>query len=257
MTTAATTGWKRGRWLWAFPLGVALHAGLVFWLGDRPRPAAATRVEATRIFLAVDDATAEKIAARSAVSDPMLFALPNGRGFSGQAWLRFVPENLAAPGWSEPPSWLALRTGDLGATFAEFVATNQPALPAADPRPSAGALDIFLPTETVSPQSTVRVEGALARRPLVTPLPLPAPAHPDALPGTVVQVAVNAEGQTESAILLAECGVKTIDQRALELARGARFQPVADTPALMWGKMFFAWRTVPPVTTNAVSGRVE
>lgn len=256
MNATASTHWKWGRWLWAFPLGVALHAGLVFWLGDRPRPKAPPKAPGTRILLAVDDEVAKKIAARSGASDPILFAMPNGRGFSGEAWLRFAPDNLAAPGWSEPPSWLALRTGDLGRTFAEFVATNQPALPPTDRRPSSGVLDIYLPAETAGTQSTVRIEGALARRPLVTPLPLPAPAHPDALPGTVVQLAVNAEGHTESAMLLTECGVKTIDQQALELARNARFKPVP-APGLTWGKMYFDWRTVPPVTTNAINGRVE
>ena len=257
MNPDASAKGKGSRWLWAFPLGVALHAGLVFWFGERPRPASSPRTELTRLLLATDGDSAKKIAARPASSDPTLFALPSARGFSGQAWLQFTPENLTAANWSEPPAWLALRIEDLGATFAEFVATNQPALPLDDKRAPAVALEIFLPNEIVATQSTVRVEGALARRPLAAPLPLSAPEHPDALPGTVVALAVNAEGQTESAILLVECGVKAIDQRALELARTARFQPAEDTTTLTWGKMFFEWRTVSPVTTNGVSARVE
>lgn len=247
--------WKGRVWLWAFPLGVALHAGLIFWLGARPRPPAPPDPVSTRLLLAADAGSARQIAAWPGQSDPTLFALPNGHGFSGQAWWQFVPENLAAANWSEPPSWLALRTGDLGSTFAEFIATNRPALPLADTPPPA-ALEIFLPNDTVATASTVRIEGALARRPLAVLLVLPVPAHPDVLPGTVVQLAVNAGGQTESAMLLAECGVKAIDQRALELARAAQFQPAADASTLTWGKMIFDWRTVPPVTTNGVSARV-
>jgi hypothetical protein len=71
-----------------------------------------------------------------------------------------------------------------------------------------------------------------------------------------VQVLVNGTGEVVSAVLLlsdnpGEVHDADADQRALELARAARFAPA---PGLTIGKLIFDWCTVAPVATNAPDG---
>jgi hypothetical protein len=70
-----------------------------------------------------------------------------------------------------------------------------------------------------------------------------------------VQLLVNEAGDVVSAVLLppdsgyaATDQYDQADQRALELARAARFAPA---PRLTMGRMIFNWHTVPPPATNA------
>ena len=70
-----------------------------------------------------------------------------------------------------------------------------------------------------------------------------------------VQVLVDAAGNVVSAVLLppdsgftAADQYDKADQRALELARAARFAPAS---RLTVGRMIFNWHTVPPPATNA------
>jgi TonB family protein len=80
---------------------------------------------------------------------------------------------------------------------------------------------------------------------------LPSPAYNDVIAPTVVQVLVDAAGHIVSTVMLAGSGVDSADQRALDLARAARFFP-ASGPAL--GRIIFNWHTVPaPVSAPAVS----
>jgi hypothetical protein len=69
-----------------------------------------------------------------------------------------------------------------------------------------------------------------------------------------VQLLVNESGNVVSAVLLAPDSGFTAadqydqaDQRALELARTARFAP---SSRLTVGRMIFNWHTVPVTTTN-------
>jgi len=59
-----------------------------------------------------------------------------------------------------------------------------------------------------------------------------------------VQVLVNAAGEVVSAVLLSPSGYDVADQRALTLARAARFAPAA---GLTVGQLIFNWRIVAPL----------
>jgi hypothetical protein len=55
-----------------------------------------------------------------------------------------------------------------------------------------------------------------------------------------------------SATLLTRSGNPAADQKALDLARAARFKPVGsepEAPALTWGQLVFQWQVV-PLNTN-------
>ena len=74
-----------------------------------------------------------------------------------------------------------------------------------------------------------------------------------------VQVLVDAAGDVVSAVLFppenrgAPVQSDLANQRALELARAARFAP---SSRLTVGQMIFNWRTVPPPATNAPATRL-
>ena len=109
----------------------------------------------------------------------------------------------------------------------------------------------------VDPAEEAGVEGELAERPLITPLALPGCTNTEILSPTVVQVAVDRDGNTVLANLLSTSGLKSADRQALELARAARYQSIRGTgteqlpvASLSWGKLTFSWHTMPPPMTE-------
>ena len=262
---APPTGrWHWRRWVWIGAAGLLLHAAAVFWLGERDTPARPISAPRPFMRMAVDLSSARAVARAPMLADPTLFALPSWNGFSGGAWLKLDPAAPPPWGWTESPQWLPLDTNELGAFFVRFLATNKHGGAVMEEmlKPRSTTADILLLNDTPTTQSVVYFEGPLAQRPLATPLRAPSPAYPDVLTNSVVQVRVNQDGQVESAILLAGCGVKSVDARAVALARSARFRPLwagrrtsvqdASSPAT-WGKLIFQWYTVLPPATNATA----
>ena len=103
--------------------------------------------------------------------------------------------------------------------------------------------------------STLRMEGDLTRRRLLTPMELPVWPLADVIAPSQVQVLVNEAGNVVSAVLLPSDNSRealshnsTADQRALEFARAAQFAPA---PHLTIGRMIFTGLTVPPPATNS------
>ena len=155
---------------------------------------------------------------------------------------------------------LHLAVGQLGTVFNRFIETNDfnSLHVPANPMPTL-ALPSLPPLATSAEQSTLRLEGDLAQRRLVTPLPLRSCTNLDILSNSVVRIAVDAEGRPLLPMLLSRSGSSEADQYALERARAARFEPVRRNPAetvrnptadLSWGRMVFRWHTVPPPPTN-------
>jgi hypothetical protein len=103
--------------------------------------------------------------------------------------------------------------------------------------------------------STLRIEGELAQRPWINPVGLTNLPYADVIVPSRVQVLVDALGDVVSAVLLppddsevAASHYDAADQRALELARAARFAP---SSRLAIGRLIFNWRTVAPPATNS------
>jgi hypothetical protein len=113
-----------------------------------------------------------------------------------------------------------------------------------------------LPIEPALAQnSTLRVEGELAQRQLPSQINLTNWPYANVIAPSKVQVLVDAAGNVVSTVLLppdsgftAADQYEKADQRALELARAARFAPSSH---LTVGRMIFNWHTVPPPATNA------
>jgi TonB family protein len=249
--------WASRRWLLAVALMLAVQVGFVFWLGERHRPPPRPPATAPPLRLATE-AGAELLA----LHDPTLFALPHRQGFAGSLWLTVPPRELPAFEWNEDPLLLNQSVDQLGIAFRDFAATNrlETVPPEARPEPEL-TLPATVTVASVSTPSRLRLEGGLEHRRLRTPLELPSWPHSDLLTNSIVQLVLDADGRPESFTLLSSSGLKAADEKALELARTARFVPLrnhspsssgtAPTPA-GWGRMVFEWQTASqPQATNA------
>ena len=250
-------GWPLSRWLLLIVLILAVHLTLIFIFGTRKpvQPQLVTNVPQ----LALVEETGEWLD----LNDPTLFALPNREGFAGPAWIEPPPLHVHMPDWTEKPRLLELSNNTaastLGAAFTGFMRTNQ----------FAGfQFQLKLPPRFTVPivplepafalMSSMRVEGDLATRPLLTSTNLPSWPYTNVIAPSKVQVLVNAAGSVISAVLLPpvnlnldEIHYPDADRRALELARAARFAPA---PGLTVGQLVFNWRTVAPAASNAPAG---
>ena len=251
--------WPWRRWLYTISVVFLAQLVLLLAFAERPRNIRRAPQFRTAINLAVDSWSEEQLAGLPTLTDPTLFALPNLHGFSGAAWLRFAPLEHHFTDWSESPRWLELETAGLGKRFLAFVKTNitTTMLIADKPLPFLPNPPSVLTNGALALHSAIRFEGALAHRPLLQSPPLPSWPHSDILTNTVVQLLVDANGETQLHTLLTSCGAPDADLTALKLATNVRFQPLRQSSGsapiaseLAWGKMIIQWHTIPLVSTN-------
>jgi TonB family protein len=177
------------------------------------------------------------------LGDPAELALASPLGFSGPVWLRLPKPSPQVQEWSEPPRWLTQDISGLGASFASVPGLAAWPSPPVAERPAPAYAGLPWQTNSSFTNSHLRVE-ALAGRPLLSEFSLPKWPFGDVLAPSTVQVLVSTQGTVMSATLLAGSGLAAADQRALELARSARFAP-APTAGLAWGRLVFEWHTQP------------
>jgi hypothetical protein len=242
--------WTRSRWLTLVMLIFAAHVGLVFAFGARkpivPRPA----TNVPRLALAGD--TGEWLA----LHDPTLFAVPHPSDFTSALRVKTSASQPPSFRWTETNGALSLSGADLGAAFGEFMRTNRFAGLELQLKPVLTLSAPTLPIDPVLPQtSTLQRADGLAQRQLLSPMDLPSWPYADVIAPSHVQVLVNAAGEVVSTALLPPDNVleaasryDVADQRALDLARTARFSPA---PRLTLGRLIFHWHTVPLTLTNA------
>jgi hypothetical protein len=241
--------WPPSRWLFLIVLVLAAHLALVFFFGARKPITPRSATGAPNLELSAD--SSEWLL----LNNPTLFALPNIEGFAGPAWLEPAHVQFHPLEWTESPRWWPLSAGDLGNVFSRFMQTNRFAGFKFDLKPSARFTVPLVPLEPkFASASTLRIEGDIAGRPLLTSMKLPSWPCADLIAPSTVQVLVNAAGYVISAVVLpphnsGEVRDVDADRRALELARTARF---ATGPDLTLGKLIFNWRTVPPPATNTL-----
>jgi hypothetical protein len=246
--------WSRKR-LWTVVAFVfAVQAALVFRWRDRPPVPVTEAVPGPLIHLI--NARPEDL---PGVEDPTLFVLPHEQSFSGAFWMKVPSREIRVENPPEPLAWLPVSGQPFGMEFARFVQTNsttsfqtivqiEPALVMPDVPP---AIPISMP-------STLRIEGDLARRRLLSRVELPPQENRDLLTNSLVRLAVDARGNTLSALPFQPgCGSTNADQLALQIARTARFESIEPAgpdrlkqpkPNVTFGTMIFEWQTVPPAS---------
>lgn len=245
--------WPRTRWWFAITVVLVLQVGLVFWLSDRSPIAPRSAANSTAVYL-VEGFPAKWLT----LPDPLLFSPASPHGFSGPLWLKTPKREYHLSDWTAPPSLLTLQVQNLGNAFSKFVQTNTaPTFAIADnPTPHVASPELFLPDAPVATQSTLRIEGELTKRAMVTPVALPSRPHTNILANSVVQVVVDLDGNTVSANLFSPSGSEDSDKYALDVARMLRYQSIRGNgpgqlpvATLNCGKLVFEWHTAPlPVT---------
>jgi hypothetical protein len=243
-------GWPLSRWLILIGLVFAVHVGLLYMFGAR-KPIVAR---------AVADAPALKLADSSdeflALNDPTLFALPHRGDFVTAIGSQVPATTRPSFRWTEAPRWLPVSAGQLMTVFSRFMETNPVTGLRLQLKPPVRLSTPSQPIEPALAQaSTMRMEGELTQRRLLTPMTLPSWPYANVIAPSKVQLLVNEAGSVIAAnILPSDNNLEALnrydeaDKRALELARAARFTPA---PRLTIGRMIFTWHTVPLPATNS------
>jgi hypothetical protein len=256
-TTTETQTWSRQRWWTAIALVLALQTFLVFLLENRS-PAVPPKSVAAPVIRLQESLSLEPLA----VSDPALFVLPHREGFSGEAWLNRIPSFPYQPAdWNPPLSWLALSADTLGANFKEFIAANaSPPFQTLATIEPARSIPNFFPMDSTPAQSTLRIGAGLTKLRMLSTPKLQEWPNAELLTNSIVQLLVDAQGCTISAVLLHKSGSIDADDSAMEIAKAAQFEPVKsvgsiptanDAKALTLVTLTFEWQTLPVAVTNA------
>lgn len=253
---AERRAWSGRRWGITAVLVLGAQLGLLWWLEDRTPPHRISSAPAPSLSFAglrQNQPPAPDHPTLTDLADPTLFALPHPQGFSASLWRWTNSGPLQTFLWSAPYEWLAPTSG-----FQEMppAITNAPTLSLSarlEPVP-----DFTLPTMPPLPvlrdRSVWHIEGELAQRRLLTPLSPQTWTTNTVLTNSVVRLLVDAEGRTLSATLLNSCKYEPADTQALEQARAARFDTLAQSgPArvtsplahLTWGQIVIEWATLP------------
>ena len=244
--------------MWGFIFLLLAHAIPVFWLGDRSRARPVAARPEPFLFIPADQAGQQKIAERASMSKATLFALPSPSGFSGKAWLNFEPTVPELGNTTNAPQALPLPVQELGSTLIAVAETSRVrAEPLLHALRKVTPLDIESPVEPLLENSAAAIQGALAQRELLSKGPaLPSVPHTELLTNTIIDLAVDADGAVETASLLGRCGLRVVDERALDWARTLRFARSGsfgflERPlTLTRGRLVFTWHVVPPTATN-------
>jgi hypothetical protein len=247
--------WSKRRWLLMVALVMGVQVLLIFCL-SAPETVARLHVRTQGIFLRAD-----VTGIAEGLSDPTMFVLPNRHGFSGPAWVNGRALEQPSLEWTEPPRWLTQDAARLGNDFCNYVARNvTTSFKLSEPSELEliPAINDFR-NDLMPTQSTVRVEGELAHRPLLSSLALtPQSAQDTVLASSQVAIGVRDDGTVFSAKLIKGCGDKGVDDQAVNLARMARFARLSGTAkkspdTLSWGTLVFQWLSVAPATNSPLN----
>jgi len=227
--------WPLRDWLLFIALVFVAHLAFLFVFGERtPAP---VRPVKNVPHLQLADSSSELIA----LDDPTLFVVPRSGDFATLKTPSIEPPDFQ---WTEAPRLLSLPAGTFGAAFKGFMQTQPFAAYPLDFKPQP---ELSAPAISVQPafaeHSLLQIEGDVAHRRLLDEMTLPDLPYTDVIGPSKVQVLVSAAGKVVSAVLLEPSGWAVADERALQLARSARFEPSA---RLAVGQMIFNWHTVVP-----------
>lgn len=256
----ASESMPRSRWIWGFVFLFLAHAALVFWLGDRSRPRPFGASPEPFIYIAGDERAQREVIGRMRVLDPTVFALPTAIGFSGKAWLNFTRQAESASRWSEPAEPLPMRANDVGDTLSAFVITNRPSdRPLLDNLRTFSPTELDLPSDPIATRSSFKIRGPLAARKLIAMAALPSVPQADLLTNSIIDILVNGDGIVESTLLVGECGIKSLDEKALAAVGMLRFEPLSvpgrerEVSPPVRGRVVLTWHVSASVT-NATGG---
>lgn len=241
--------WSRNRWFGTIVILALILAGLVASLTRWPMLPSPS-VTPVVPFRMVPGLTDRRAADDPFLSDPLLFAGEDPRGFSGAAVRSLPRSDYEVADLRETPQWLSMegkwaRAGGL------------PTIPVPENHHWSVASPALLgenpPPPLLGKESRVSLHGSLAGRVLLEPGKLISWKVSDILNVTVVEVGVTRAGDVLTARLVSSCGLVAADDAGLAWARQARLVAVNDEardPGLIaadlaWGELVFHWHTEP------------
>lgn len=247
--------WTRRQWGGMMSALLLGQLALILVFAERD-PVPAENLSAAPALRAVEWPVAvENTTRQLGVSDPLLFALPNAWGFSGEAWRTASDPAPPRVEWSEPARWLTGIREWFGNNPASPEATLlAPRRPLDRPLPTATHLNI--PPLPVARNTRLELSAPLQTRGLAFQPELPAMQHTNLLDTTVLRVAVEPDGALFSAVVIKTSGWDVADQRALDLVRQIKFTSQSDSlePSndRQWGRLQVRWATAPvdPASPN-------
>ena len=243
-----SAGWSRSKLIFFIVLALVAHVVLIFVFGTKKPAVPRAVIDAPRLQLA--DNASELVA----LDDPTLFALPHANDYATAFWQRPLAGPTYDFRWTETPRWLPTPR-NLGTEFSAFMQTNPPVPFALNFKPAPPFAEFLTAITLPQPQnSTVEIKGELAQRRLLNSIQPPVLPYNDVVAASRVQVLVDTAGNVVSTVLLpSDNSAEALghwdfaDQRALTLARAARFAPAA---RMTFGELIFNWQTIPVPATN-------
>jgi len=245
--TAATETWSVGRWFAAIA-GLAMLAGssaqfLTRW------PQLPPANEFSHPDYLFDPRTDGAAATDEMLPDPLVFATPDPRGFSGTADRLRPGQRYSVAEFRAAPNWLAMDGS------AQRLGTPPPLAtvrlrPERLPVPTVPLSAAPAPLTSSTTQATLDPE--LRHRRLLQ-ISTGVPPVGEVLPPAVVEVGINPWGQVLAARIVTSSGSPAADRVALDAARTARFSPLPGRPKsaeavfaeLEWGRLTFSWGNGP------------
>ncbi|HWD20140.1 MAG TPA: hypothetical protein VHB20_12780 [Verrucomicrobiae bacterium] len=240
--------WRPARFWTVTAALFILQAGLIWSFAERTHKVMAPKTPEFTALLLARPMAQDQLATALFAGDPTLFQAPNRRGFSGAAWMETPPMEYHAGDGPARDVWLSMNSSGWKPSLASrsHRAEFSPTLSA--PPSTVSPPSSLVPDANQAPSaSTVRLEGPLARRRLLTSTAeLPAQASAQLAANSIVQIAVDPAGQVLSACVISDGGLPGADAEALRRARSWRFAPQPSAPAVTWGNAVFSWQTIPP-----------
>lgn len=251
-------GWTRRQWGVVVVCIALMQVGLILVLGEReliPRDAATALGGPFRLVQWPGEL--EMAISELGVTDPMLFAVPNPRSFSGEAWTLAQDHPAPSLGWGEGNRWLSGESNWFG-RWSNVVQAGVlgPRPMRARPVPMETAVEVQ--PLRVARHSRMELDAGLQARGIESSPELPTILHTNLLDATQVQISVEPDGRIFSAVVLRSCGWEGADQQALELTWQLRFTPTSSrlepSAERQWGRVRFRWYTArPPVDAPAAA----
>jgi TonB family protein len=241
--------WSRAQWFWV----VLAIFGAQMWMFWSARPVHLREVYPAEPKLSLPgDGASPDSSEWLKLEDPMLLAAPGWHGVSALAWMRKPETRLEVSREFPPLRFLSYADAQ---SAVDRRAVPMPARLAAHARPQPQPTLPVAPPPAPEPSSRLAAEGFGERALLGVP-ELPPQRHNDVVGRTVVQAAIDADGQVVSSRVVAPSGSRKADNDALALARGMRFEPLPGlaerTGEVTWGKLIFHWHALDLSRTNAV-----
>lgn len=231
--------WSKQRFVWVIFLLATLQVALVWHLSHPADTVIASPRTASVIRLV--PSSADPASEWFYLNDPALFALISPKGFSGSAWLRLRRFPYQLTNTIEPADSLEASANQFASDLDHFLPPEGQMhfLAIVKPAPPWPELPISNRPRVVRP--ALRIQGALAARPLISTNALPE-GDPEKASRCEVKIVVNAAGDVISSVLWSSCGSPVADRQAVAFAQNARFASIdADPAAVTLGFLVFHW----------------